>query len=114
MAHGMYGFPYVDCTGNLGIANRDKYIILDKNKDEMNKIAEFLSTKSSLIFFEATKYRMKYLEKYIFEYIPDITKIPRFPDIITDDTISEFFQFNEKEQNTIKNMFKNYKKIGPE
>ena len=34
---------------------------------------------------------MRYLEKYIFNMIPDITKIPDFPIIINDDTIKHFF-----------------------
>lgn len=114
LAHGMYGFPYNDFKGNLGIANRDKYVILDKTKEEMEILSEFLSTKTCLLIFEATKYRMRYLEKYIFEYIPDVTKIHNFPKIINDDTIAEFFHFNENEIKVIKSMYKNYGKIRPE
>ena len=41
--------------------------------------------------FEATRYRMKYLEKYIFNMIPDITVIPDFPSDINDKTIAMYF-----------------------
>lgn len=108
MAHGMYGFPHIDRYGSYGIANRDKYIIMDKSYDDMCRLATFLSTKSCLLFFEATKYRMKYLEKYIFDYIPDITKIKDFPKNITDETIADFFGFNELERKAIQSLFKTY------
>ena len=108
MAHGMYGFPYIDRYGSYGVANRDKYIITDKSYRDMQRLSTFLSTKSCLLFFEATKYRMKYLEKYIFEYIPDITKIEDFPKNITDETIADFFGFNEIERNAIQKLFKEY------
>jgi hypothetical protein len=72
MAHGMYGFPYVDSEGMYGISNRDKYIYLSDNIANLTRLAKFLS--SSLVFhlFNATRYRMKYLEKYIFSYLPNI------------------------------------------
>ena len=108
MAHGMYGFPYVDYRGEYGIANRDKYVILNRSHKDMDRLSRFLSTKSSLIFFETTKYRMKYLEKYIFSYIPDITKLKDFPSVITDDSIAEYFGFNELERKAIQNQFKTY------
>lgn len=108
MAHGMYGFPFIDTTGQYGIANRDKYIIVQKSKKDMETLAKFLSTKSCLMFFEATKYRMRFLEKYIFEYIPDITKIENFPTIINDDSIADFFGFNDLERKSIATGFKTY------
>ena len=40
---------------------------------------------------------MKYLEKYIFELIPDITKINNFPSVINDESLA-FFSINEKEK----------------
>ena len=44
---------------------------------------------------------MKYLEKYAFQFIPDITKLTDFPDTINDKTISEYFGFTESERNAI-------------
>ena len=101
MAHGMYGFPYLDAEGKYGISNRDKYVILDRTMEDFIKLKAFLSTKFALYLFECTKYRMKYLEKYIFELIPDITKIEGFPEIITDITVQDFFQLTDQEKENI-------------
>ena len=91
MAHGMYGFPYLDLKGEYGISNRDKYIIQRETTRELQRLAQFFSHKRALYLFEATRYRMKYLEKYIFELIPDITLLDDFPEEITDETIWNYF-----------------------
>ena len=82
MAHKMYGFPYIDRDGIYGISSRDNYIIINKTLAEMELIHEFLSTELILFLFETTRYRMRYLEKYVFEYIPDFSKIPAAIEII--------------------------------
>ena len=52
---------------------------------------------------------MRYLEKYAFMFIPDITKIKIFPDIINDQTLFSFFGFDSDEIETILNYHpKNY------
>ena len=76
MAHKMYGFPYIDRDGSYGISSRDNYIIINKSIKELELIKEFLSTELLLFLFETTRYRMRYLEKYVFEFIPDFSKIP--------------------------------------
>lgn len=76
MAHKMYGFPFIDRDGSYGISARDNYIIINKTLEEMEIIHEFLSTELILFLFETTRYRMRYLEKYVFEFIPDFSKIP--------------------------------------
>lgn len=106
LAHKMYGFPYLDETGNYGISNRDNYVISGYSMKELKQIKEFLSTKFALYLFESTRYRMKYLEKYVFELIPNITKISNFPKIINDDSISKFFNLTEIECNAIKGLHK--------
>ena len=40
---------------------------------------------------------MKYLEKYVFELIPNITKISDFPKIINDNTIANYFELSQEE-----------------
>ena len=108
MAHKMYGFPYIDTEG-LGISNRDNYVILNKDLKELNILRDFFATKTALYLFETTRYRMKYLEKYIFELIPDVTKLPDFPTIINDETIAEYFEFDKKEIDNINKLHtKNY------
>ena len=106
LAHKMYGFPFLDVEGNYGISNRDNYVIVDKSMENLKKIRDFLSTKTALYLFEATRYRMKYLEKYIFQLIPDITKIEDFPKVINDDSIAEYFNFDDIDRENIKNLHK--------
>jgi len=111
LAHKMYGFPYYDASGTYGISNRDNYVILNKTPLEFNKLKQFFSTKLALYIFEATRYRMKYLEKYIFEMIPDITQIPDFPSIINDETLALYFSLTGAEKKAIQNHTKKAYKI---
>lgn len=72
LAHGMYGFPFIDVTGNYGISNRDKYVFESDNIEHLNRLSSFLSSDLAFYLFNATRYRMKYLEKYIFRYLPNV------------------------------------------
>jgi tRNA1(Val) A37 N6-methylase TrmN6 len=98
LAHKMYGFPFHDKEGKYGISNRDNYVILGKTEKKLNQIKDFLSTKTALYLFEGTRYRMKYLEKYVFELIPDISNLNDFPEQITDESIADYFKFNKEER----------------
>ena len=95
MAHKMYGFPYLDVEGKYGISTRDNYVIIDRSIEELERLQQFLGTKIALYLFEATRYRMKYLERYAFEFIPDITKLEDFPEEITDETIANYFMLDD-------------------
>lgn len=106
LAHKMYGFPYYDKNGVFGISNRDNYVIINKQDNELIKLQQFLSLKIAFLIYETTRYRMKYLERYAFEFIPDITKIKDFPDKITEDSVADFFNFNNLERLWIKNITK--------
>lgn len=75
MAHKMYGFPYVDLEGKYGISNRDNYVIIHKTKQEMMQLQQGLNNKLILFVMTTTRYRMKYLEKYAFYYIPDFSNM---------------------------------------
>lgn len=115
LAHKMYGFPYIDVDGTYGISNRDNYVILNKSLRDMKILKIFLSTKLILYLFESTRYRMKYLEKYIFNLIPDITLFKEFKerndiDNICDLDFYKFFNINNDEIQIINNFCnKNYK-----
>ena len=104
LAHKMYGFPYLD-KGELGICNRDNYVILGE-ENNLLRLQQFLSTTFSLFLFETTRYRMKYLERYIFELIPNICNIPDFPDNINDSSIMDFFNVTDVERKMIMGFFK--------
>jgi hypothetical protein len=62
---------------------------------------KFLNSKLIAAVFDSTRYRMMYLEKYAFDFIPDITKIKDFPEDITENSIADFFQLNSKERKYI-------------
>jgi hypothetical protein len=107
LAHKMYGFPYFDKKGEYGISTRDNYIILHDDMDILDKFFDFFNNHFAIYLFETTRYRMKYLEKYVFEFIPDISNIPDFPQTINQDTILEYFGFDDNEISYILNMHKN-------
>ena len=106
LAHKMYGFPYYDKTGIYGISNRDNYVITGKTDAEFMQLQAFLSTKLALYIFEATRYRMKYLEKYAFHFLPDITKLVGFPAAadITDQTVADFFGLDDLDKQHINSL----------
>ena len=108
LAHKMYGFPYMDEKGCLGISNRENYVVVDYTIPELKNIRDFLSTKLALYVFEATRYRMKYLERYAFQLLPDITKLPNFPKVINDNSVANYFHLSEKDLDIIKNFHRNY------
>jgi hypothetical protein len=110
LAHKMYGFPYLDVEGSYGISNRDNYVII-KPLAQLAQLQAFLSTKFALYVYEATRYRMKYLEKYAFEFLPDITQLVDFPPthLITDETIATYFGLSVEERKQISALHnKNY------
>jgi len=106
LAHKMYGFPYYDKTGIYGISNRDNYVITGKTDAEFMQLQAFLSTKLALYIFEATRYRMKYLEKYAFNFLPDITKLTDFPAAadITDQTVADYFGLDDLDKQHINSL----------
>ena len=116
LAHKMYGFPYLDSSGVYGISARDNYILTsaDYSINELQQIQAFLSTKIALFIFSTTNYRMRYLERYAFQFIPNITKIKEFPNLLNLNPISRekliinFFNFSIKEETIIKNSFADY------
>ena len=42
---------------------------------ELKRLHQFLSSDLVFYLYDATRYRMKYLEKYIFSYLPDIVEM---------------------------------------
>lgn len=110
LAHKMYGFPYLDISGTYGISNRDNYVIIKDNIDDLVKIQKFLSTNTALYLFETTRYRMKYLEKYAFDLIPDISLLEDFPEEVNDNTIAKYFKFDKLDKKAINSFYnKRYK-----
>ena len=103
LAHKMYGFPYIDLDGKYGISNRDNYILINKTKEELLKLQKGLHSKIIFFIMTTTRYRMKYLEKYAFYYIPDFSRV---------ENIDQFYKtfigsLNTKEKDLIDNIIKN-------
>ena len=90
LAHKMYGHSYFDKKGEYGISNRDNYVIVDYSEKEMEIINQFLNLSCIIKLFDATRYRMRYLERYIFDFIPNITSLPDFPKNITEDNVKTY------------------------
>jgi hypothetical protein len=109
MAHKMHGFPYLDSSGHYGLSSRDNYIISikDYSLNELQQIQAFLSSKTALFIFSTTNYRMRYLERYAFQFIPAITKLINFPNLLgltlneREKLISNFFNFTHIENTNI-------------
>lgn len=105
LPHKMYGFPYLDISGNYGISNRDNYVILSNDTTYLQNLKKYLSTQFVLYLYESTRYRMKYLEKYVFDILPDMSKILK-TNKINDNMIYSFFDLDETERNYITNFHK--------
>ena len=98
MAHKRLGCPVMDFAGNFGLSTRDNYVITvdDYTIEELDTIYRFLNTRLVKFLFECVKYRMNYLEKYVFQLLPDVTKLSGFPvgDGINDLSVEEYFNVN--------------------
>ena len=95
MAHKRLGCPVMDLGGNFGLSTRDNYVITgdDYTLDELDTIYRFLNTRLVKFLFECVKYRMNYLEKYVFQLLPDVNMLDGFPtgDLITNLSVEEYF-----------------------
>jgi len=111
LSHKMYGFPYMDHDGEFGVSKRDNYVISGlKNKEDYKVVFDMLS--SNIVFFlmDTTRYRMKYLEKYVFDFIPDILTMrdEGYSDVrITFDV--NFINLNDSDNEYYKNFNCKYK-----
>ena len=106
LAHKMFGFPFLDAEGSFGISNRDNYVILAEKNEILLRLKAFLSTKLVLYIYEATRYRMKYLEKYAFQFLPNIALISDFPENINDFTVSAYFGLDAVDVSDINSLHK--------
>lgn len=104
LAHKMYGFPYYDMSGELGISNRDNYVLSSRvySREKLTKLGCFLSSRMVRLCFESTRYRMKYLEKYIFELLPDISTIDDFPVVNYGCSQKQFLDYERKVYDCLK------------
>lgn len=101
LAHSVFGFPYLDSNGEIGISTRGKFIIIT-NITYLKNLYKLLNLKSIQFLFTSTQYRMRFLDKSIFDFIPDFSKIPGFSfDYITDEYFCNFFGLSSIEKKAI-------------
>lgn len=108
MAHKMYGFPCVDHSGEFGISTRDNYVLINESDEVLERYKAFLETTLVRCIFETTRYRMKYLEKYCFAFLPDIAAIDDFPSLITNESVFEYFGVSEEDIEFYRGVHKPY------
>ena len=96
LAHKMYGFPYLDISGEVGLNSADGYVLFphetalsedqepkavedlkDQDKENHNSNLQFLREAQrilcsplAILVFESFRYRMRFLEREAFEYLP--------------------------------------------
>ena len=113
LAHSVYGFPYYDEKGVLGVANRGKLIFLG-NEQYLKNLFILLNLKSIKFLYSSTQYRMRFLDKSIYDFIPDFSNIPGFSfQNINDEYFCDFFQLAPVERKAIleTKLYKNEPKI---
>jgi hypothetical protein len=113
LAHKMHGLPYLDASGEFGISNRDAYVISGKNVEDLERIGAFLRTRLALYVFEAARYRMRYLERYAFEFLPDITKLPAFPSAVNDTSVADYIGLSDEERDRVSSLHRKDYSVPP-
>jgi hypothetical protein len=101
LLHGVHGFPYYDKMGEMGISKRGKFVfIADANL--LDAIQQLLNSKIIMYLYSCTQYRMRFLDKHIYDFIPDISKLPQFDTSkITDEYICKYFDIDEIDMKNI-------------
>jgi len=97
LGHLMHGIPFHDKDGIYGIGKRDLIVILG-DEEMLSKTARFLRSRIVQYLFRSTRYRMRFLEKYAFSFLP---KIESLPDWSHEDDIYDFFNLTNTERNEI-------------
>lgn len=72
LAHKMYGLPFLDVSGIYGVTNADSYAVFEPNDDvaKLRTIQETLLHPLSIQTFDGMRYRMRFLEREAFDYVP--------------------------------------------
>ena len=111
LAHKMYGYAQIDASGEYGISRRDNYVMLfDKNTPqiELERWKALFNTRYCRAIFNCAKYRMRYLEKYAFEFIPDFSRLPcwtdKTPEQINDQWLMDTFCMPKQLQKQLENI----------
>ena len=106
----MYGFPYMDHFGDYGISKRDNYVLSGLSDNEFKNIFNFLCSDVVYFLMETTRYKMKYLERYVFDFIPNILKMKKEGVNIefNKEYILSVMDVNNREVDNIDGLFEKY------
>lgn len=103
LANKMYGVPFYDKGGKYGLSTRDNYVYVSDDDKQCHILATFLRLKFIYVVYESARYRMGYLEKYAFEWIPNILNMNIDISDISDANIHALFGFTNLEIDYIEN-----------
>ena len=70
MANKMYGMPMMDPEGVYGISTRDNYVILGVDEKDMPALCDYINSDYVQKVFDSFRYRMRYLEREAFCFVP--------------------------------------------
>ena len=108
MAHRRLGMPFLDLAGTYGISNRDAYVYLG-SRTNLLRARKLLATRLALYIFSCFRYRMKYLEKEAFWYIPNVANLPGLDECETETDIHNLLGLNTLHRDILRNTaIKNY------
>ena len=91
---------FVD-NGKLGMTGSDKFYILGSDLGDLKKLMNFMNYKIFKLVIQFMKYRMYFLDKEAFEFIPDIRKCKKF---LNEKELYEKIGLNRIEMNAVENM----------
>jgi hypothetical protein len=98
LAHKMHGLPFVDEHGTYGISSRDNYVIDGRDHPNLNQLRSLFETRTLRCLFDCFRYRMRYLEREVFEFVFDPARIPELPEHIDDEVLSDVLGLSQSQR----------------
>jgi hypothetical protein len=95
------GFPILDINGLLDTGGSNNFCITTDDTDKLKKIQKLLLTPLSLTIIQNTKTSMDFMDKRIFDILPDPVNIDF--DIFDKNKLYEYFNLSQNEINIIIN-----------
>ena len=89
------GYPIYDKDGILDGAANMMFTVYADNIETLINIQKLFYTHVVWFILVSLKTKQKFMSNRIFDILPDISNIPNFPKEITDETLIEFFKFDE-------------------
>ena len=97
LAHKMHGLPFVDEHGIYGISSRDNYVIDGRQHPNLKQLCSLFETRTLRCLFDCFRYRMRYLEREVFEFVFDPANIPGLPEHIDDEALANVLGLSQNQ-----------------